>query len=199
MSTLPPASPELKRLIGRKFLLALISLIGLGLGAAFLMVHFRTELELTTQAIFDTVGLSGLAAVLFLSDALVSPIPPDSILILISASPYHADWPLLIPALGLLSSAAGCLGYAGGRYFSEHPRAIAWFGQFRARGEANIQKFGPWGVALGALTPLPFSITCWGAGLLHLPFKNVWPSSLLRVPRYVVYYAAIAYFPRLFS
>jgi membrane protein YqaA with SNARE-associated domain len=199
MTKSAPLSSELKHLIGRKFLMAALSLLGLGLCAAFLVIQLKDELDIATQIVFSTVGIGGVAALLFITDAFVSPFPPDSLLILISASRYHEIWPWLIPLLGLLSSVAGCVGYGCGLYFSKHDWAVAWFGKFRKKSEASIRRFGPWGVAIGALTPLPFSITCWGAGLLHVPFQSVWPSCLLRVPRYVVYYVVIAYSPQLFS
>lgn len=199
MSKSPPLSSELRSLIGKKFLLAAMSLFGLGLAAAFLVVNLKSELNAVTEAVFSSVGLGGVAAMLFITDAFVSPFPPDSLLILIAASKYHQNWPILIPILGLVSAVAGCVGYGCGLYFSNHSWAVTWFGNFRAKSEASIRRYGPWGVAIGALTPVPFSITCWGAGLLHVPFRSVWPSCLLRVPRYVVYYAVIAYFPILFS
>jgi membrane protein YqaA with SNARE-associated domain len=62
-----------------------------------------------------------------------------------------------------------------------------------------VQRYGRLTVALGALTPLPFSITCWCAGGLGMPLARFLPVSLLRVPRYVVYYLAIAYADQLAS
>jgi membrane protein YqaA with SNARE-associated domain len=56
-----------------------------------------------------------------------------------------------------------------------------------------IDRYGYWAVALGALTPIPFSITCWSAGMLRLGFGRFLLVALLRVPRFVGYYVVIAY------
>ncbi len=197
----PPAPPtsDLKSLIRKNFLNALVALIVLGGLAALLMIHFRPQVDAATKYVFDSVGIGGLVLLLFITDAFVSPFPPDSVLILIAASPYHDRWLWMIPAIGGVSSLAGLLGYSCGKYLSTKGWAESWLGSFRNKSEALIVRYGPHAVAIGALTPLPFSITCWGAGLLRVPLAKVWPSLLLRIPRYFVYYAVIAYSPRIFG
>lgn len=193
----PSLSPELRRLLRKNLWGALLSLVLLGALAALLMTHFRPHVEAVTAWIFAEVGLPGIFAILFITDAFVSPLPPDSVLLLVAASPYHQDWLLWVPLMGLSSSVAGCVGYGAGTYLSGRTWAESWLGPFRTRSEKMIRKYGSWAVVLGALTPVPFSITCWTAGLLRVPFNGVWIPCLLRVPRYVVYYAAIAYSPEL--
>lgn len=200
MSTPSPAeSADLRRLLRKHFLGAALSLAGIVLIAVVLTLRYRTELDAFTISVFDTIGIGGLVALLFITDAFVSPFPPDSVLILLAASPYHENWLILLPLLGLVSTAAGCVGFSCGRMLSRSAWAKRWFDNHHARNEEMVMKYGPWAVAMGALTPVPFSITCWTAGLLNLPFRSFILPALLRVPRYVAYYAAIAYFPRLFS
>ena len=194
-----PPHAELVRLIRKNLLAALGSLIVLGGIAALLMIRFRPQLDMVTEAVFAQVGIGGLVALLFFTDAFVSPFPPDSVLILIAASPYHDSWMTLIPSIGLVSSAAGAVGYTCGSYLSHKSWAVTSVGSFRRKSERMIHRYGSWGVAIGALTPLPFSITCWGAGLLHVPFRKIWFSLLLRIPRYFVYYAVIAYAPQIWG
>lgn len=200
MSTPSPLeSDELRRLLRKHFLSAALSLFAIVAIAVVLTLRYRTELDAFTIAVFDTVGISGLVAILFITDWFVSPFPPDSVLILIAASPYHEHWPVLLPLLGIVSSLAGCLGYTCGRLLSRRPWAMRWFGNFHSKSQDMVLRYGPWSVAIGALTPVPFSVTCWTAGLLRLPFRHFIGPCFLRIPRYVAYYAAIAYFPRLFE
>lgn len=195
----PLPQDDLHRQLKKHFLGALLSLVVIAVIAALLLVRYRAELDAFTIAVFDAVGIGGLIAILFFTDCCVSPFPPDSILILIAASPYHQYWPWLLPLIGFISALAGCLGYSAGRFLSKKSWAQKWIGSFHGKSQHLVRRFGPWGVAIGALTPVPFSITCWAAGLFRLEFKSFVGPALLRIPRYVLYYAAIAYFPRLFS
>lgn len=190
---------DLGRQLRKHLLGALLSLVALVALAALLVVQFQAELDAFTLAVFASVGIGGLIAIIVFTDIFVSPFPPDSVLILITASEYHQYWPWLIPLIGLASSGAGCIGYSIGRLLSNKPWALRWFGTLHSKNEELVIKYGPWAVALGAMTPVPFSITCWTAGLMRLEFRRFVPPALLRVPRYVIYYAALAYFPRLFS
>jgi membrane protein YqaA with SNARE-associated domain len=172
---------------------AALSLLLLGGLTAFLMSHFRPQLDAVTAVTFDHLGLSGVVAVIFVTDAFVSPFPPDSVLILLAASKYHDSWKWLLPTIGLVSACAGYVGYGMGRVISTHDWAETFFGRIRHKSEERIHNYGAWAVALGALTPIPFSITCWTAGLMRVKFSRIiWPC-LLRIPRYVLYYLAIAY------
>lgn len=197
-SSTPLSHDGLSRLLRKHLLGAAASLALLVTIAAVLVVRFRPELDSFTAAVFAAVGIWGLVALIFLTDTFVSPFPPDSVLILIAASPYHEHWYWLIPAIGAISSLAGCLGYGFGKLLSNKPWAQRWFDSMHARNEEMVSRYGPWAVALGAMTPVPFSITCWTAGLLRLKFSSFILPALLRIPRYVIYYAAIAYVPRLF-
>jgi membrane protein YqaA with SNARE-associated domain len=179
--------------VRRKLLSALVSILVLVAAVALLSIFYREELDDVTAWIFDQIGLTGLVVLLFISDAVFSPVPPDAVLVLISKSPYHASWPTLIPVLGLLSTVGGWIGYFIGRKIAHTSLPRYLFQHFKQRSAAIIHRYGPWGVVLGALTPMPFSITCWTAGMLEIPFRRVaWPC-LLRVPRFVIYYLVIAY------
>jgi len=186
-------------LLRKHFLGAALALVAIVFVAVVLTLKYRAELDAFTITVFETIGIGGIVALLFVADAVVSPFPPDSVLILIAASPYHEHWLWLLPLLGLVSSLAGCVGYGIGRLLSEKPWAQRYFGSVHRRNEKLVSTYGPWAVAMGALTPVPFSITCWTAGLLKLRFREFIGPCLLRVPRYVAYYAAIAYFPKLFG
>ena len=62
-----------------------------------------------------------------------------------------------------------------------------------------IDKYGFWAVVLGAITPLPYSFTCWSAGALGVHWAKVLAASLLfRIPRLILYYLLIASAERLF-
>lgn len=135
----------------------------------------------------------GLGLLIVLADSITSPIPPDFVLLVVATTPlkHNALW--LIPLGGLLSSLAGVLGWYLGHTAASHRRIAARLANFSARHGVAVAKYGRLTVALGALTPLPFSITCWSAGALGMPLRQFFPMSLLRLPRYVVFYLLIVY------
>lgn len=179
--------------VRRKLFAAVVSIVVLVALVVLLTLEFQAELDVFTLWVFDRIGLTGLVALLFLSDAAASPVPPDAVLLLISNSPFHAFWPTLIPLLGLISSVAGWVGYFIGRRLAHTRFSRFLFQRFKQTSAALIHRYGPWGIVLGAITPLPFSVTCWTAGMLEIPFRRVaWPC-LLRIPRFLLYYLAIAY------
>ncbi len=136
-------------------------------------------------------GFWGLGASVFVADMIISPIPPDAALYLIGRSSMHEQWLLWVPLLGLVSTAAGVGGWLIGKKLQHvrfFRRIIVTFGR-EHRG--RIKRFGFWMVVIGALTPLPFSLTCWLAGIFKLPLQPFVLAALVRVPRFIIYYWAI--------
>jgi membrane protein YqaA with SNARE-associated domain len=192
------APSDLARVRRKNLIRRALSLLSIGVLAAIVVSQFAQELDSVTTYVFDEFGILGVTGALFITDSFISPLPPDSLLMLIANSAYHLNWPPLIAALGLVSCLAGYVGYGCGFLFSHTALMDSLFRTVRERSQDRILKYGSWAIVLGALTPIPFSITCWTAGLMHLPFRMVWWPCLLRVPRYMLYYAAIAYLPMLF-
>ncbi len=71
------------------------------------------------------------------------------------------------------------------------------FGQRKLdKGEKFIEKYGMWGVIVAGLTPLPFKIVTWTAGIFEMPLGRFTLGVLLgRMPRYIVtgYAASLIY------
>ena len=185
--------------VQRNVVLTAVSLLLLFVGVGVLGIFFEERLLDATSAIYDVLGLPGLLAILFVSDAVISPVPPDGVLIVLANSPAHAIWTYLIPAIGLMSAAAGHIGWKLGGLL-RHTRSLqVVFARSSSKNTDFVKRYGGWGVALGALTPVPFSITCWAAGIVQVPYKQFWWATLLRIPRYVLFYAAIAYSTEILS
>jgi membrane protein YqaA with SNARE-associated domain len=189
---------ELEAYVRRNLVLAgttlavLVGLVGL------VGVRFEKELYEVTQAVYDTVGIPGLAAILFLSDSVITPIPPDVLLVIVAKSDLRQSWVIVLLGMGVLSTVAGNTAWALGGRLGDVGLLRRVFGRLRERNEKLVARYGAIGVALGALTPIPFSVTCWAAGLLRLPARSVFWPTLLRIPRFFFYYWLIAYSDRLF-
>jgi membrane protein YqaA with SNARE-associated domain len=187
-----PSDEELHAYVRRSAIKAGLILFALLVMLGGAGVFFEAELFAVTHWTYETVGLAGLALILFSADALTAPIPPDFVLIVVANSELRASWPWLVPALGMLSAVAGGFGWLLGVRLGRAPLARRLLGRFR-QNQALVTRYGRWAVAFGALTPIPFSLTCWTAGMFHMRFAHFFPMTLLRVPRMVGYYIAIAY------
>ena len=51
----------------------------------------------------------------------------------------------------------------------------------------SVRRYGAAALALGALSPLPFSICCWASGALKLRPDIFFVVALLRIPRVAFY------------
>lgn len=191
---------ELRAYIRRNLIYSVIGLVVLFAVLAGLGAWYEEELHHFAQVMFDSLGLGGLAALVFVADAITSPIPPDVALIVIASSELAENWLWPVFLLGVVSTAAGCVGWwIGGHLGKLKQVRIIRRRLLRPEQQALVTRYGRVGVMLGALTPIPFSITCWLAGMVGMKFRDFAPAVMLRVPRVLGYYFIIAHSVRLFA
>ena len=123
--------------------------------------------------------------ILTTAEQFIFPIPAD-IFITIGTSLGLSFKKILwiISAAAILGS---LIGYFLGKYIG-HP-IIQWLvGKERLeKSEKFIKKWGVWGVILAGLTPLPFKIVTWTAGIFEMPLKKFIPAVMVsRIPRYFI-------------
>jgi membrane protein YqaA with SNARE-associated domain len=163
--------------------LAALAILGLGL-AAFAAV-FGEPLLALGEVFTETLGGAGVVLGYLLPDALTLPIPADLVaaLALFGGTPF-----VTVASLGAVGSViGGALGWVIGRTL------IARVPSLRRRMERDpglvhaLERSGPLVLGLAALTPMPFSVACWGVGALGMRFSTYFVISLLRVPRVFLY------------
>ncbi|MDC3379573.1 VTT domain-containing protein [Planctomycetota bacterium] len=93
-----------------------------------------------------------------------------------------SSWTVALAAsMGSLMAAG--LGYALGRLIGD-TRFVNWLvGARRAKAEQFVERYGFWGIATAALTPIPFAICAWSAGALRMPPAAFAAASLFRIPK----------------
>lgn len=125
------------------------------------------------QATLGPYGVLGLI-VLAVTEAIISPIPPDALLpILAKGQPL--GYALYLGVVTTVASVAGgAVGYWIGDRFSPWVHR-KFSGPRLARVEAWYRDYGEWVVLLAGFTPLPFKIFTLTSGLLGLRF---WPFML---------------------
>ncbi len=188
-----PSDAELSAYVRRSLAMSVLGVGALLAAIGYLSLRHEREMRLVTDWVYDALGFPGLMGILFLSDSVITPIPPDALLVVISKSELHQHWPAVILFVGCFSALAGCTGFFIASHAGQTRLATWLLSHASSRAKAVVVRYGKWAVALGAITPIPFSVTCWFAGVFGIPFRAFAPMTLLRVPRFFVYYAAIAY------
>lgn len=178
--------------------LAFIIIFVIAMGA--LGFWLEEEMGIVTNWVVDRIGFAGLCLILFLSDTLVTPISPDILLIVLAKSKLSERWLSYTLILGLLSVVAGMLGWCIGRWLGHVGFVQRIFGRIDDEQRSFINEYGFWAVVLGAITPLPYSFTCWTAGVIGLSWTKVLAASVLfRLPRIILSYLLIATAGNLFN
>lgn len=167
-------------------------LIQTGTGILFLMVvtfvlgHiFEAELLWVGSWFVDRLGGPGIAACCAGPDALPMP-PPHEICMAFGRIGGMPFWEVVAWATGG-SYLGGSIGYWIGRRLSR----TEWLRQFisgqgRSAWEA-IERHGALALAIGALSPIPYSICCWASGAMNMRPTTFLLVSLLRIPRLAFY------------
>ena len=194
----PVTNEELHDYVRRNLISGLVALAALIGALALTSRYFERELILVTTTVYEHLGFAGLAAILGVTDSVISPIPPDLLLVVVAKSKLAETWWIVVPTLGVLSSLSGLLGWAISRRVGRTRLPQLLFGRFQRYNAALVERYGTLAVALGAVTPIPFSVTCWTAGMFRLPFERVAWVTLLRIPRFVGYYLLIRWSVSLF-
>lgn len=178
---------SLRRLVVETIVITVV-LVG---GVAVAGYLFRSPLQQMAEWLIDVLGYGGLFVGVFLADAFTFPVPPDVYLFLSIAS--GASVTLTLLSCASASIIAGNVAYLIGPYIQQIPFLRQRLEDFRPRGEYLFQKWGGRAVAIAALTPVPFSIVAWLAGIYRTPYQWFATATLVRIPRIVGYYALYAY------
>ena len=189
MSTDPhtPAEQPTQPLSLRTLLIQTAVITALLVGAVVLAGMFLKEpLSAAADWVVHRFGLPGIALGIFISDTFTFPIPPDTYIFLAVASQLR-ELEVLVTVC-LVSVFSGNVAYFLGPLLARIPLIRNKIEQFRTQGQDLFLRYGVWTVAIGALTPLPYSLVCWFAGLYKMPYKRFFLATLFRIPRMIGYY-----------
>ena len=141
-------------------------------------LHFIT-------ATFETYEI---LIVFFLSESLLGLIPPE---IFIAWSKKTNDPVIYLTLLATLSYMGGIVSFFIGKAILKMEAVKNYFEIKMAKHLKNTSKWGGFLIVVGALLPIPFSITCVAAGMIKYPLKGVLLFGSLRFLRFALYGAAI--------
>lgn len=179
----PPAPLDMRGVV-LNAALAMVVFTGV---AALLGWLFYAPLIRFGQWFVANFGGIGVAVGYFVPDAFTVPLPNDAF----TAFGLWGGMPFWeVVAWGSLGSiAGGSTGWALGRYLFSRSKNLKAFIKRRGGDEmiAQLRRGERWFLAIAAVTPIPYSITCWAAGIIKMPFVEFLLISLLRIPRVGVF------------
>lgn len=167
---------------------AILSIIILTLVLIACGVMFEPELKSIGKMAYELMGIPGLSLLVLIGDSIITPIPPDIALMVVQQSDLSENAGWIVTWLGICSVCAGFLGWYLGHklHDTSFPKRI--FGNKLESAERLMKKFGPFAVGIGAMTPIPYSVTTWTAGMFDVSAKKMIIPTLLRIPRLWIYY-----------
>lgn len=140
------------------------------------------------QTMTETFSTVGVLAVFFTSETLLGLIPPE---IFIAWSKKTDDPVVTLAILATLSYTGGLITFFIGKA-SLRIKSFKTYLETKLMSQLkNTSKWGGFLIVVGALLPIPFSITCLTAGMIKYPFKGVVLFGLFRFLRFAVYAWAI--------
>ena len=118
------------------------------------------------------------------SESILGLIPPDIFI----AWTKNTESPLLyLAVLAFLSYLGGVIAYFMGMAIAAIPSINKYLYGKMSKHIINMQKWGGFLIAVGALLPLPFAIACLAAGMIKYSRKHFFLFGLLRFGRFIIY------------
>ncbi|MFB9057809.1 YqaA family protein [Mariniflexile ostreae] len=163
----------------KKALPYIIVLVGL----VYVVNHFF-DINKALVRLTEILPVYGVLSFFFVSETLLGLVPPE--IFIAWADKMYSPW-LYLTILALLSYSGGLLSYWMGRTISKTPSVRSYLEVKMEKQLKNSKKWGGFLIVVGALLPLPFSISCIAAGIIKFPFRNVMLFGSLRLLRFVIY------------
>jgi len=155
-------------------------------GLAFLAQRYLGHhLEAASRWLTNTGGYPGVFVSIWLIDTFTLPVSPDVILAFVAHRGSTLNTPTALVVICVASIVAGNTGYYLAKRIGDWSFIQNRLAKSYNKGHKLFERFGVWTVVIAGLTPLPFSIVCWFAGLYDM---KPWPfflATLSRIPRFV--------------
>lgn len=140
------------------------------------------------QSITEIFSPTGILITFFTSESLLGLIPPE---IFIAWSKKTSNPVFNLALLATLSYIGGIVSFFLGKAALKIESVKNYLEVKMAKNLKNTSKWGGFLIIVGALLPIPFSITCMAAGMIKFPLKGVLLYGSLRFIRFAIYGVAI--------
>jgi len=158
--------------------------IAIFIGALWLLHEFVLDFNDLFETIIATYNPLAILGIFFTSETFLGLIPPE---IFIAWAGKTSNPIIYLTILAFLSYFGGILSYTMGKIMSVVPSFYNFLEIKMKKHIKMIRKWGGFLIVVGALLPIPFSITSFAAGLIHYKFTNYLLFGLLRFVRFALY------------
>lgn len=169
-------------------MLKAIPLILLFIGGILAIHFFVIDVNSLLNIITDTFPTIGILGVFLISESILGLIPPELFIAWASKSALPIFY---LSLLALISYIGGIISFYIGIAITKIPSIHEYLEVKMAKHIKNIRKWGGFLIIVGALLPIPFSITTLTAGIIKYPLKGLLLFGLLRFVRFYLYAIAI--------
>lgn len=166
---------------------AFIPIITIVIGL-FLINKYVYDINEGLESITKTFSRLGIFSFFFVSETILGLVPPE---IFIAWTKKTQEPIINLSVLATLSYIGGLLSYFIGKMTLKINSLKTYLEVKMAKHLKNSKKWGGFLILVGALLPVPFSISCMAAGMIRYPFKNVVLFGLFRFARFAIYAWAI--------
>ncbi len=154
----------------------------------FLLNKYVLTIDDGLEIISTKLSVTGVFITFCISESFLGLIPPE---IFIGWSKKTANPIFNLSLLAFLSYTGGIISYLIGKSASKIRVVKNYLEQKMAKHLKNTSKWGGFLIIVGALLPIPFSITCIAAGMIKYPIRGVLLFGLFRFLRFALYAWAI--------
>lgn len=158
--------------------------IALFLAALIAINEYVIDINQVLVTVTETFSPIGILSVFFASETFLGLVPPE---LFIAWAGKSAAPVLFLSFLALASYLGGIISYFIGRASTRIRSVHIYLNERMAKHLKNTQKWGGFLIVVGALLPIPFSMTSIAAGMIKYGFRHYLLFGLLRFVRFYVY------------
>jgi|SRR5680860_445090 len=171
------------KFVGRSVRKAIIPILII-IGAIFAIDFYVLDLNQALVTFTETYSPTGILSVFFVSESLLGLVPPE---IFIAWAGKSALPIFYLSLLALASYLGGIVSYFIGVGITKIPAVQKQIEVNLGKYIKNTRKWGGFLIIVGALLPIPYSLTSIAAGVIRFPFMSYLMFGLLRFVRFYLY------------
>ncbi|MBK5192435.1 MAG: short-chain dehydrogenase [Flavobacteriaceae bacterium] len=171
------------KFVGRSVRKAIIPILII-VGAIFAIDFYVLDLNQALVTFTETYSPTGILSVFFVSESLLGLVPPE---IFIAWAGKSALPIFYLSLLALASYLGGIVSYFIGVGITKIPAVQKQIEVNLGKYIKNTRKWGGFLIIVGALLPIPYSLTSIAAGVIRFPFMSYLMFGLLRFVRFYLY------------
>ncbi|UZH55048.1 VTT domain-containing protein [Salinimicrobium tongyeongense] len=172
------------KFVGKSLKKAILPVI-LFLGALFAINEYVININSILVTVTETYSAAGILAVFLASESIfLGLVPPELFIAWAGKSAMPVTY---LSLLALASYLGGIISYWMGKAITKIPAVHEAMESKMAKHIKNTEKWGGFLIVVGALLPIPFSITSVAAGIINYKFRYYLMFGLLRFIRFYGY------------